>query len=136
VLENLRSQGFMRVVADGRTMHLDDAVAEKIDLTKAKELDVIVDRLTVDADNRGRVVEAFATAFKHGEGDATVRFAEMPPLSPLSPLSWCLRNLQRVRGRAQVRPASDRSGSIKKSQGRRDRSVDKASVRQQTAPAR
>jgi excinuclease ABC subunit A len=74
VLENLRSQGFMRVIADGRTLHLDDAVAEKIDLARVESLDVIVDRLVVDADNRGRLVDAFAQAFRHGEGDAIASF--------------------------------------------------------------
>src|SRR6476646_4449293 len=35
ILENLRSQGFVRVVADGRALHLDEVVAEKINLIKA-----------------------------------------------------------------------------------------------------
>src|SRR5690242_14689741 len=43
VVENLRAQGFVRVRADGASLHLDELGA--IDLTMAKELLVIVDRL-------------------------------------------------------------------------------------------
>jgi excinuclease ABC subunit A len=75
ILENLRAQGFVRVIADARTLHLDDVVAGGIDLMKARELLVIVDRLTAAPDARGRLVEAFSTAFREGEGDAVVVFA-------------------------------------------------------------
>src|SRR5919202_1806795 len=41
VLENLRAQGFLRVVADGAVKHLDEVAAEGIDLTAAGELLVV-----------------------------------------------------------------------------------------------
>src|SRR5687768_13545394 len=47
VVENLRAQGFVRVSLDGVVKHLDDLLTEPIDVTFAKELLVIVDRLTV-----------------------------------------------------------------------------------------
>jgi excinuclease ABC subunit A len=75
ILDNLRSQGFLRVIADGDTVHLDDVVAESRDLTSAREVLVVVDRLAVGDDARGRLVDALATAFREGEGDATVAFA-------------------------------------------------------------
>jgi excinuclease ABC subunit A len=76
ILDDLRERGFVRVIADGRALHLDDVVGDQIDLRSPSELLVVVDRLEVDADNRGRLVDAFATAFREGYGDAAVLFSE------------------------------------------------------------
>jgi excinuclease ABC subunit A len=72
VIENLRAQGFLRVLADGRLVELDDAERGKVTLTKAKELLVVVDRLSVRADATGRMAEAVSTAFREGEGECVV----------------------------------------------------------------
>ena len=72
VVENLRAQGFLRVLADGRLLHLDDFAAERIDLTKVGELLVVVDRLTANDEMRSRLAEAVATAFREGDGDCVV----------------------------------------------------------------
>ncbi|MCC6928179.1 MAG: excinuclease ABC subunit UvrA [Gemmatimonadaceae bacterium] len=76
VVENLRAQGFLRVVADGRTLHVDDFAAEKLDLTKVGELMVVVDRLSVTAEQRGRIAEAVGAAFREGEGDCAAILQE------------------------------------------------------------
>src|SRR3979490_881426 len=47
VVENLRAQGFVRVSVDGVIKHLDELMTENIDVTFAKELLVVVDRLVV-----------------------------------------------------------------------------------------
>jgi excinuclease ABC subunit A len=80
VMENLRAQGFVRVSVDGRILHLDDVDAEQLDLTKVKQLLVVVDRLTVNAEAGGRVVDAVGTAFREGDGDCVVIL--MGPDSP------------------------------------------------------
>ncbi|HEY0779369.1 MAG TPA: excinuclease ABC subunit UvrA [Gemmatirosa sp.] len=80
--ENLRAQGFVRVVADGDTLHLDDVAASGLDLTAVRDLLVVVDRLAVREDARSRLSDALGTAFREGDGDATVLFAEPVP-SPL-----------------------------------------------------
>nr|MDQ6924761.1 excinuclease ABC subunit UvrA [Candidatus Eremiobacteraeota bacterium] len=80
--ENLRAQGFVRVVADGETLHLDDVATRALDLTTVRDLLVVVDRLTVDPVTRSRLSDALGTAFREGDGDATVLFAEPVP-SPL-----------------------------------------------------
>lgn len=72
VVENLRAQGFLRVVADGRTLHVDDFAAERIDLTRVGELLVVVDRVASHPEQRGRIAEGVATAFREGEGDCAV----------------------------------------------------------------
>ena len=75
VMENLRAQGFVRVRADGRVLHLDDVESEKLDLTKVRELLVVVDRLTVSPDAAGRLADAVGTAFREGDGDCIVVLA-------------------------------------------------------------
>ena len=87
VVENLRALGFVRIVADGVAHHLDELPAG-LDLTRAVELLVVVDRLTADAGALGRLSEAVATAFQEGEGIALalhdagrLRFTRSPACS-------------------------------------------------------
>jgi excinuclease ABC subunit A len=87
VVENLRALGFVRLVADGATYHLDE-VPPATDFTAAAELLVIVDRVTPRAGDSARLAEALATAFAEGEGTAVavvdqerLRFTEFPACS-------------------------------------------------------
>jgi excinuclease ABC subunit A len=68
VVENLLAQGFVRVQADDVTVRLDE-IPKGVDLTKCKELFVIVDRLTANDSVRGRIADAVSTAFREGDGD-------------------------------------------------------------------
>ena len=82
-LAALRRKGFGRLQIDGRTVNLDD-----VDATALRErpmLQVIVDRLKVDADARGRLTDSIETAYSEGggaafaieaDGGATYRFSE------------------------------------------------------------
>jgi excinuclease ABC subunit A len=76
VIENLRAQGFLRIAMDGLVMHLDELADSKRDITRAKELLVVVDRLVIESDNAGRLSDAVGTAFREGEGDCVILFAE------------------------------------------------------------
>jgi excinuclease ABC subunit A len=89
VVENLRALGFVRVVVDGTAMHLDELPAG-VDLTRAEELLVVVDRLQSGPAATARLCEAMATAFQEGEGVALVlayesstrlRFTQFPACS-------------------------------------------------------
>jgi excinuclease ABC subunit A len=82
VVENLRALGFLRVLADGRELHLDDlpAAGDGADLTRADTLLVVVDRLRLDPDERGRLADSLQTAFAEGEGEAVVVPVEGAPL--------------------------------------------------------
>jgi excinuclease ABC subunit A len=79
LVENLRAQGFVRVQADGKTLHLEDLKGGAHDLTKAKELLGIVDRLVVEPEARSRLADAIATAFREGDGDCVVLMESAPP---------------------------------------------------------
>jgi excinuclease ABC subunit A len=72
VVESLREQGFVRVLADGKAYHLDELGAGKPDLTEVRELVVIADRLVVSPDARGRLADAIATSFAEGDGECVV----------------------------------------------------------------
>ena len=76
VVENLRAQGFLRVALDGVVFHLEELAASKRDMTRAKELLVVVDRLSVSAENAGRLSDAVGTAFAEGEGDCVILLAD------------------------------------------------------------
>jgi excinuclease ABC subunit A len=88
IVENLRALGFLRLLADGRPLHLEE-LEPGTDLTTVPDLLVVVDRLEA---GRGttphRLVEAVSTAFQEGEGVAVVlhetarlRFTEHPSCS-------------------------------------------------------
>jgi excinuclease ABC subunit A len=72
VRDNLKAQGFVRVLVDGELVNLEDPSAERVTLTKATELLVAVDRLVVDRSAAGRISEAVATAFREGDGECVV----------------------------------------------------------------
>jgi len=77
VMENLRAQGFLRVSVDGRILHLDDVAAERVNLTRVRELLVVVDRLTSSPDAAGRIADAVGTAFREGDGDCVALLANV-----------------------------------------------------------
>jgi len=83
VVENLRAQGFLRVGVNGTIHHLDDLPGRKIDLTHVDDLLIVVDRLAIAPEARGRLTDAISTAFAEGECDCVILFAE-PVASPFS----------------------------------------------------
>jgi excinuclease ABC subunit A len=108
VVENLRALGFVRVIADDTPYHLDDLPSE-LELTRAEELLVVVDRLSAAFSSTGRIREALAIAFQEGEGIAIVvhqgerlRFTEFAACSscdtPAASLTPALFSFNNPRG--------------------------------------
>jgi len=64
----LRAQGFVRVRVDGIVHELDNLPA--LDKARRHTIEVVVDRLKVRQDLRGRIAESFETALTHAEGRA------------------------------------------------------------------
>src|SRR5258708_17494064 len=81
LVEMLRERGFVRVTADGVVLHLDELDRSRISLAKAKQLLVIVDRLTVSDDIRGRLADAVGTAFRQGDAACKIIFVNAQPPS-------------------------------------------------------
>src|SRR5438045_1056772 len=86
VIENLRAEGFLRVAIDGVVLHLDEVESSRRDITRAKELLVVVDRLSVAPDSSGRLSDAVGIAFAEGEGDCVILLAD-PVVSPIDGLT-------------------------------------------------
>src|SRR5687768_4951708 len=70
VVEDLRALGFIRVMAGGDLLDLEDTGQH--DLAGTEELLVIVDRLTVGTDVRERIADSVNTSFAEGEGEVVV----------------------------------------------------------------
>src|SRR5882672_8655040 len=69
VAAQLRAAGCVRAQLDGVVTRLDTPDAEQ-QVRDAREVLVVVDRVTASAANRGRLGDAVATAFNEGEGVA------------------------------------------------------------------
>ncbi|MGQ0814111.1 MAG: excinuclease ABC subunit UvrA [Gemmatimonadota bacterium] len=77
VVENLRALGFIRVLAAGDVVNLDDPGANDPkrlghDLAGTEELLVIVDRLVIGAEITERLADSVGMAFKEGEGEVVI----------------------------------------------------------------
>ena len=66
----LRSDGFVRILVDGEMRRLDDDNLGA--LSKAKAIDLVMDRVKVESKNRTRLSEAIEEAFRRGHGIAGV----------------------------------------------------------------
>jgi excinuclease ABC subunit A len=64
---------------NGAVKHLDEVRSEGLDLTTATEVLVVVDRLAMGGDVRGRLADAVSTAFAEGEGDCVILLADGTP---------------------------------------------------------
>ena len=88
IAAQLRAAGFVRVQLDGEVTRLDTDDAEAR-IRAAKEVLILVDRVSASPANRGRLTDAVSTAFAEGDGVALVltdgghrrRFSEQPACS-------------------------------------------------------
>ena len=80
LLQELRSQGYVRARIDGDLYELDQPPA--LDLRRKHTIEVVVDRLKVRPDIRTRLAESFETALRLAEGLAIVSFMDQPKKAP------------------------------------------------------
>ncbi len=66
LLEEIRGQGFIRVRLDGMTYAIDDV--PPIDKRQRHEVDVVVDRISVQEKNRSRISDSVESALSIGRG--------------------------------------------------------------------
>ncbi len=74
VIEELKSQGYVRARIDGAVMELNQVPA--LSLRKKHTIEVIIDRLKSHRDNQLRLAESFATAIQLTEGLAQVAIVD------------------------------------------------------------
>ena len=73
-LNQLRKDGFVRVIVDGIQYDLGDEIT--LDKNKKHDIDIIIDRLIVKAGTERRLADSLETALNHGEGIAKVAIAD------------------------------------------------------------
>ncbi|MDY4788143.1 MAG: excinuclease ABC subunit UvrA [Bacilli bacterium] len=66
LLENLLKDGFLRIRVDGSIKLIEDI--EELDKNKKHDIDIIIDRIVLNKDERNRIVEALETALKYSKG--------------------------------------------------------------------
>lgn len=80
LLQELRSQGFVRARIDGEMYELD--AAPKLDLRKKHTIEVVIDRIKVREDLRLRLAESFETALRLADGIAAIGLMDEPKKAP------------------------------------------------------
>ncbi|MGH7572465.1 MAG: excinuclease ABC subunit UvrA [Gemmatimonadota bacterium] len=71
LVDNLRSLGFIRLLAAGQERHLDELDPGE-DLTRRTPLFVVVDRVRLGSTAKARITEAIERAYEEGEGEAVL----------------------------------------------------------------
>ncbi len=65
---DLKKEGFARVRLDGVVQTLDEASASSLERHEKHDIEVVVDRVKIDADDRARLAESTETALLKGDG--------------------------------------------------------------------
>ncbi|RII28526.1 MAG: excinuclease ABC subunit UvrA [Geobacter sp.] len=73
-LQQLRKDGFTRVVIDGKPFELTEEIT--LDKNKKHDIDIVVDRLIVKEGLERRLADSLEVALNHGEGIAKVSIVE------------------------------------------------------------
>ena len=76
IFEQIKKAGFARVRVDGTVMDLNEAQTLNLDKQKKHNIDVVVDRLTISPEDKGRLSESLEKALDLGDGIAMAVVAE------------------------------------------------------------
>ncbi|MCF6459536.1 excinuclease ABC subunit UvrA [Clostridium sp. Cult3] len=70
ILENIRKEGFIRVIVDGKMYEITDEI--KLEKNKKHDIHIVVDRIIVKEGIEGRLADSIETALKLADGLVTV----------------------------------------------------------------
>ena len=87
LFESVRKQGFIRAYVDGALIEVADP--PKLNRRQNHDVSVVVDRLTVSTDDRGRLTDSIETALKLAEGLVEVVNADTNALETFSEKYGC-----------------------------------------------
>ncbi len=82
LFDEIRAEGFVRMRIDGKTYSLDDL--PNVDRRKRHEIDVVVDRVSIQPQSRGRIADSIETALSVGRGVLRVAY----PQEKLPEVDW------------------------------------------------
>jgi excinuclease ABC subunit A len=78
IFEDLKARGFARVLVDGQPFRVDEA--PKLDKKLKHTIELVVDRVTVKLEDRGRIAESVELALKEGKGEMRAERDQGEPL--------------------------------------------------------
>ncbi|HIL87287.1 MAG TPA: excinuclease ABC subunit A, partial [Deltaproteobacteria bacterium] len=86
VVASLRKDGFVRILVNGKPVLLDewDTAGKQRKFTRKTSVDLVVDRVRVEAEEQKRLAEAFESAFSRGHGLLKLRFPDKKKVELLS----------------------------------------------------
>ena len=84
-LAALRKRGYGRLLIDGRAVAFEDVDAAS--LRSRTTLEVVVDRLRIEGDQRGRLTDSIETSYREGGGAAFAALVSSPDVATPSPAS-------------------------------------------------
>ena len=88
ILENLKSDGYVRVRIDGKIFNLEDEI--KLAKTKKHTIEVIIDRLIIREGIRSRLADSLETALKLGNDTVYIQVIDETNPSAFSPQPYSL----------------------------------------------
>ncbi len=68
LFQDLKKEGFARVRVDGTVMTLDEAFEKPLERYEAHDIDLVVDRIVISADDRSRIAESIELALNKADG--------------------------------------------------------------------
>ncbi|MEN8787130.1 MAG: excinuclease ABC subunit UvrA, partial [Flavobacteriales bacterium] len=83
----IKRQGFIRAKVDGKIIDLIEEV--KLDRYKMHDIDIVVDRLEINAENTTRLKQSLETAFKFGKGTLSIQDFDSGELTFFSKSLMC-----------------------------------------------
>ncbi len=86
LLKDLNRKGFVRARIDGNITEL--MYAPALDLRKKHTIEVVVDRLKINPENRLRLAESLETAVQLSDGIVLIEFLDAPPDLQLKPITF------------------------------------------------
>lgn len=70
LFEQIRKQGFLRARIDGEVVELTSRI--QLDRYKVHDIEIVIDRIEVKADDQQRIIDSIRLALKHGKGTMMV----------------------------------------------------------------
>ncbi|UUD37133.1 cobalt ABC transporter ATP-binding protein [Mycoplasmopsis californica] len=90
LLEKLRKQGFVRVDIDKQTYLLEEEI--KLDKNKKHDIDIVIDRVVINEENRSRIFESIKVALEYGKDILKIRVIGDNEDKIFSKLHSCIHN--------------------------------------------
>ncbi len=87
LFQKIKRQGFIRAKVDGEVIELIKEI--RLDRYKIHDIDIVVDRLEINADNENRIKQSLEVAFKHGKGTMIVQDHETGEVQYFSKFLMC-----------------------------------------------